>query len=96
MRAHLTEIAFSLTAMALVVGGPYVNTGVKNLARKFHWLLRYALFVFLAVAGYGILANFVQRNTRGFLSVLSDGQLVVAVLGLHLIMAWLLKRDRKI
>jgi len=96
MRAHIPEIAVSLTAMALVVGGPYVNAGLKNLTRNFHWLVRYGIFIFLSMAGYGIISNIIQRNTRGFLLGLSNGQLVGAVLGLHLLLAWLLKREGKI
>ena len=96
MRLHISEIAVSLTAMSLVVGGPYVNAGLKNLTRKFHWLLRYAFFIFLSVVGYGILSNFVQRNTRSVLSGLPDVELIGAVVGLHLLLAWLLKREGKI
>ena len=96
MRGHTAEIALSLTAMFLVVGGPYVNAGLKNLSRNFPWLLRYALFLLLSIVGYGLISNFLQRNTRGILSGMPDWQLVSAVVGLHLILAWLLKREKKI
>lgn len=96
MRLHISEIAVSLTAMTLVVGGPYVNTGLKNLTRKFHWLFRYGIFLFLSIAGYGVISNFVQRQTKGLLSGLPDVELIGAVAGLHLLLAWLLKREGKI
>jgi hypothetical protein len=96
MRLHISEIAVSLTAMTLVVGGPYVNAGLKNLSRKFHWLLRYGLFLSLSVVGYGIISNFIQRHTKGLLSALPDVELIGAVVGLHLLLAWLLKREGKI
>ena len=96
MRLHISEIAVSLTAMTLVVGGPYVNAGLKNLSRKFHWSLRYCLFLFLSVVGYGILSNFIQSHAKGLLSGLPDVELIGAVVGLHFLLAWLLKREGKI
>jgi hypothetical protein len=96
MRGHLTEIAFSITAMILVVGGPYINAGMKSLSQKLHWVLRYALFVLLSTAGYGLITNFGLRNMRGFLLRLGNWQLLAAVLAAHLILAWLLKRDKAI
>jgi hypothetical protein len=96
MRRHIPEMAFSITAMLLVVSGPSVNAGLKNMTRKFHWLLRYCLFVILTTLGYGLVGNFILQKTRGVLWTLSDGLLVGLVLGLHLLLAWMLKRDRRI
>ncbi|GEM_PF-1121322 len=96
MRNHLSEIAISITAMILVVGGPYINAGVKTLTGKLHWLMRYALFVLLSTVGYGLLTNFCLHHMRGFLFALAGWQLVSIVVGFHLILAWLLKRDKAI
>jgi hypothetical protein len=96
MRGHLTEIAISITAMSLVVAGPYINAGLKRLARNLHWLLRYALFVLLSTLGYGLITNVSMSNLRAFLRILNGGQLLAAVLFAHLLLAWLLKRDRAI
>src|SRR4051812_11243309 len=93
MRSHLGEIAFSITAIILVIAGPYINAGAKRLSIKFHWLIRYALFVLLTTVGYGLITNFGLQNIRGFLLRLTNVQLVMAVLAVHLILAWLLKRD---
>lgn len=96
MRAHLSEIAFSITAMLLVVGGPYLNAGLKGLTRTFHWLARYALFVLLSTVGYGLITNYGLRTLRGALRGLTNVQLFITVLAAHLILAWLLKRDKAI
>ena len=96
MRAHLPQIAFSLTAMILVVGGPFINGSLKLLTQKFHWLVRYALFVLLSTVGYGLITNFGLQNLRGLLQRMSDGQLLSVVLAVHLVLAWLLKRDNAI
>ncbi|MDQ3003150.1 MAG: DUF3392 domain-containing protein [Fibrobacterota bacterium] len=96
MRGHLTEIAISITAMSLVVAGPYFNAGLKRLTRKLHWLVRYALFVLLSTLGYGLITNISMRSLRGFLILLNGGQLLAAVLFAHLLLAWFLKRDRAI
>jgi hypothetical protein len=94
MRAHLAEISFSLTAMLLVVGGPYLNRAVMRFARSFHWVLRYALFVMLSTVGYGFITNFTLRGVQGFMFHLGGWQLPGFVLGAHLVLAWLLKRDK--
>lgn len=96
LRAHLPEIAISITAMCLVVAGPYMNAGLKNLTGRLHMLLRYALFVLLSTVGYGLITNFGLRTIRGMLTGLGKWELIVAVAGAHLVLAWLLKRDKAI
>ncbi len=96
MRHHLDDIAIGLTTMILVVSGPYINAATKGLTRKLHWLLRYTLFVLLSTLGYGILMHFLTINARHTLLNLSDWQFVGAVVLLHLVLAWLLKRDKTI
>jgi hypothetical protein len=96
MRAHLSEIAISITAMILVVAGPYINKGLKSVTGKLHWLLRYALFVVLSTVGYGLITNFCFHTMRGMLFGLWGWHLVAAVAGAHLVLAWLLKRDETI
>lgn len=96
MRSHLAEIAFSITAMMLVVGGPYLNVALKKFTRNFHWVFRYALFVLLTTVGYGLITNFGLRQVRGFMGILNNWQLLAFVLGVHLVLAWFLKRDKAI
>jgi hypothetical protein len=96
MRDHLSEIAISITAMILVVAGPYINAGLKLLTGKLHWLMRYTLFVLLSTVGYGLLTNYSYRGMRGMLLGLTGWQLVGMVAGVHLVLAWLLKRDKAI
>ena len=96
MRAHLPEIAISITAMILVVAGPYLNAGLKNLTGRLHMLLRYALFVVLSTVGYGLLTNFGYRTLRAMLTGLGKWELIAVVAGAHLVLAWLLKRDKAI
>jgi hypothetical protein len=96
MRSHLSQIAFSITAMILVVGGPYINRGAKLLTGSLHWVVRYALFVLLSTVGYGLITNFGLQNMKGLLVRLTNAQLLGVVLGAHLILAWLLKRDQAI
>ena len=96
LRAHLPEIAISITAMCLVVAGPYLNAGLKKLTGRLHMLLRYALFVLLSTVGYGLITNFGFRTIRGVLTGLGKWELIAAVAGAHLVLAWLLKRDKAI
>jgi hypothetical protein len=96
MRAHLSQIAFSVTAMLLVLGGPYINGLVKNVTKPLHWLVRYALFVLLSTVGYGLITNLGLQSIRALLARLDSVQLIAAVFGAHLVLAWFLKRERKI
>lgn len=95
-RGHITEIAISITAMTLVVTGPHINRAAMNLTRALHWLARYALFVVLATAGYGLLTHFGVQFARRMLRGLDDLPLLAAIVGSHLVMAWLLKREKHI
>jgi hypothetical protein len=96
MRNHLSEIAISITAMILVVAGPYINAGLKKLTGTLNWLLRYALFVLLSTVGYGLITHFSLRTLRSMLFSLGKWELLAVVAGAHLVLAWLLKRDRAI
>ncbi len=96
IRAHLAEIAISITAMILVVAGPYLNAGLKNLTGRLHMLLRYGLFVLLSTFGYGLITNFGFRTIRTMLTGLGKWELIAVVDGAHLVLAWLLKRDKAI
>lgn len=96
MRSHLPQIAFSLTAMVLVLGGPYLNGAVKKVTQPLHWLVRYALFVLLSTVGYGLITNLGLQSIRGLLTRLNSLQLIAVVFGAHLVLAWFLKREKKI
>jgi hypothetical protein len=95
-RSHLPEIAISLTAMILVVLSPAFNKGMKAMAGPLHWILRYGLFVLLATVGSGLLTHFGVRAIQAALRGLSDGRLLAAVAGAHLLIAWILKRENHI
>jgi hypothetical protein len=95
-RSHMGGIAISLTAMILVILGPALNKGMKAVAGPLHWLLRYALFVLFATVGGGLLTHFGVSAIHNALQRLPDGQLVGAVAGAHLLIAWFLKRENHI
>lgn len=96
VRTHLAEIAVSLTAMILVVLSPILNKGMKAVAGPLHWLVRYGLFVLFTTVGSGLLTLFGVRFLQAGLRSLTDGQLVGAVAGAHLLIAWVLKRENHI
>lgn len=95
-RSHLTEISVSITAMVLVVCTPFLNKGMKAMARPLPWLMRYGLFVLLATVGGGVLTHFGVMSVRYCLRGLPDAQLLASVIGIHLLIAWFLKRENHI
>jgi hypothetical protein len=96
IRNHLSEIAFTITTMLFVVGGPYLNKGTKAVTQPLHWLIRYGIFVLLATVGYGLLAHYAFQILRRSLAGLANIPLLFAVIGSHLVLAWLLKRENSI
>jgi hypothetical protein len=96
IRSHLPEISVSITAMILVVLTPFLNKGMKAMARPMHWILRYGLFVILATVGGGLLTHFGVKSVHSMLHRLPDLQLLAAVTGIHLLIAWFLKRENHI
>ena len=96
IRSHLPEISVSITAMILVVLTPFLNKGMKAMARPLHWVLRYGLFVLMATAGGGLLTHFGVRSVHMLLRGLPDSQLLAAVTGVHLLIAWFMKRENHI
>lgn len=95
-RRHLPEISISLTAMILVVLSPAFNKGMKAMAGPLPWLMRYGMFVLLATVGSGLLTHFGVKSILSLLARLPDGQLLAAVAGAHLVIAWILKRANHI
>jgi hypothetical protein len=96
IRNHLSEIAFTISTMVFVVGGPYLNRGTKAFTQPLHWFIRYGIFVLLATVGYGLLAHYVYQILRQSLAGLDNMPLLMAVIGSHLVLAWFLKRENSI
>ena len=96
LRLHIHDVTIGITTMILVVGGFYINAAMKRMTSKLNWLLRYALFVLLSTLGYGLLMHYLTSYAEGTLLSLSDPKLLGAVIGIHLLLAWLLKRDKTI
>ncbi len=96
IRLYIHEISFGITAVSLMLFGPYINAGVRKLVRKFHWLVRYAAFVLLCTAGYTFLLQVVYRGVKHFLLGCSNPILVIATVVSYLLLAWIAKENKAI
>lgn len=96
IRTYLHEICFGITAVTLTLAGPRINAGLRKLVRKFHWLLRYVVFVILCTAGYTFLSQIIYRGVKQLLTGLSNPLIVLVTLGLYLLLAWIAKEHKAI
>ncbi len=93
---HRSDIGFGMTAVALVLMGPYLNGFLRDLTKSFPWLLRYALFVVLCTVGYTVLGGFLWKSLNFWLASLSPRMILSWSVAIFLVLAWLAKRDRLI
>lgn len=89
-------MAFSLVAVLLMLGGPWINRTVKRLVKGLPWILRYLTFVILCSIGYGTLATWGVRWILHVVTPLENGILVIVVSVAYLVLAWFAKRERAI
>ncbi len=93
---HRSDIGFGVTAVTLVLAGPYLNIFLRNLTRTFPWLLRYAFFIVLCTVGYTFLAGYMWKFLRLWLETLAPRMVLAWSIGMFLALAWLAKRDKLI
>ncbi|MBN1576616.1 MAG: DUF3392 family protein [Chitinispirillaceae bacterium] len=96
IRTYLHEISFGITAVSLMLFGPYINESIRRLVRKFHWLLRYAVFILLCTVGYTFLLQIVYLGVKHFLQTCSNPLQVAVTFGLYLLLAWVAKEQKAI
>jgi hypothetical protein len=95
-RGHLSEVCFGITAVTMVLVGPYVNGVLKKLTAKLHWFLRYLLYIFLCTAGFGFLSHVIYSGVRHWFIGLSNPLLLVWTAGIYLLLAWLALQQKEI
>lgn len=96
IRAHMQEVSFGITAVALVIAGPSINGLFRQITLSLHWLFRYLLFIVLCSAGYGFLSQVIYRGVKNWLRGQSSMMLVIWTAAIYLLLAWLAKRQKDI
>ena len=96
LREHLPSISIGMVSVALVIYGNHINAFFRKLTRKFHFWMRYGLFILLCTAGYGLASSQIVKLLKNTLRGLSDIQLVLAVGISFLILAYLARAGKEI
>lgn len=98
IRNHINGICFGITAVTIMLFGPFINDIIRRLIKRFHWILRYTVFVLLCTVGYTFIAQTIFRCTKYLLLAYSKQKviLIVTTLGIYLILAWIAKEQKAI
>jgi cation transport ATPase len=96
IRNHLSDVSFSMVAVALMLAGPVINRSILKAAQKFHWILRYLLLVVICSAGYGFLTNVAHKGLRHWLAGQRAVWLVLITAAIYLVLAWLARKQGEI
>jgi len=96
IRPNLTEVCFGMTAVTLVLSGPYINSFVAGLTEKLHWLVRYMVFVLMCTIGYGALSQILYRGLKHWLTGQNSFGLVAFTVVIYLVLAYFARKQKRI
>lgn len=96
IREHLQSVSVGLIATFLMVYGYKINGFFRKQTKSLTFIVRYALFVVLCSAGYGFVSSQASKWLKSFLWHLPDVQLIAAVGGAFLLLAFVAKQGKEI
>ncbi|MBN1131403.1 MAG: DUF3392 family protein [Chitinispirillaceae bacterium] len=96
VRQHMSEICLGITAVSLILTGPYINTLVQRLISRMHWLVRFFVFVLICTIGYGFLAQIIYRFLKLYLAHQKALPLILIVAFIYLLLAFFAREQRRI
>jgi hypothetical protein len=92
----VSDVAFSMVAVALMLAGPVINRFIRKAIEKLHWTLRYLLFVIICTAGYGFLTKVAYHGLRNWLAGQKALWLVLITVAIYLVLAWFARKQGEI
>ena len=96
MRSHINEISVSITAVVIMLVGPYLVSSIKRLTKSYNWFVRYCCFILLCTVGIGFLTKFLYQILRLWFSQQSGIALILWVVGVYLALALFAKLQKEI
>lgn len=93
IRHYLSEVCFGITAVALILAGPAINSFFSRMTDKLHWLLKYLLFVLVCTVGYGVLTQVLYQGLKHWLVRQHNTVLVLVTIGIYLVLAFFAKKQ---
>jgi hypothetical protein len=86
-------VSLGITAVSLMLAGPYINVFIQNMTQKLHWLLRYLIFILVCTVGYGFLTHFALRSLARWLVYQRNTELLVITAAIYLALAFFAKKQ---
>lgn len=86
MRDYLTPISMAIVATVLVIFGNDLNRWVRNMVRKFHFLIRLSVFILVCAFGYGLATIMLAKVLAELLGSISNYYLSLVVLAIFVIL----------
>jgi hypothetical protein len=96
IRQHVSEVCFGITAVILILAGPAINGFVQRLTQRFHWLVRYLVFVLMCTAGYGFLTQVIYRGLMRWFSCQRSLALILSVTFIYMLLAFFARKQGRI
>jgi hypothetical protein len=93
IRSHMVQVSLGITAVTLMLTGPFINGFIQNMTQKLYWLLRYGIFIFMCTIGYGFLTHLVFRGLARWLAYQRNIELLVIIAGIYLVLAFFAKKQ---
>ena len=96
LRNHIPEISVSITAVVIMLAGPYLTSFIKRFTKSFNWFFKYCCFILLCTAGVGFLTKILYQILKHWFSQQSGITLILWVIGLYLGLALFAKLQKEI
>ena len=96
MADYLPQICAALTATLMAIYGTDINRMVRRSTAKWHFLARFALFVFLCAFGYGTLSVFATWVFIWILKKVSLSLLAPLIICIFIVVGLLAEEKNKI
>ena len=93
IRTHINYVSLGITAVSLMLAGPYINGFIGQMTQKLNWFLRYILFILMCTIGYGLLTQVVFRNLARWLMYQHSVALIVITTIIYLGLAFFARKQ---
>jgi cation transport ATPase len=96
IRHYLNGVCLGMTAVSIMLVGPFINGHVRQLTQKYHWLIRYIVLVLMCTAGYGFLAHVLFKYLHRWLQPMASLTLIAVTAAIYLALAFFARNQGKI
>ena len=93
---YISEISFSITAVTIMIAGPYMTSFIKRFTKTSNWFIRYCCYMLLCTVGVGVLTKILYQGIRHWLGQQSGIALILWVIGVYLGLALIAKQQKEI